>query len=107
MIVIKSRTFYSCSHTLRTESTDAKKNAKSEEYTPSHSTIKQSTSRQNSRNDAEDGTSLQTCGMKSNATGEGSSRQPTRFSTRIVKRPKRDLSPPESPVKKGIPVYDS
>lgn len=29
------------------------------------------------------------------------SRQPTRFSTRIVKRPRRDLSPPESPVKKG------
>jgi len=28
-------------------------------------------------------------------------RQPTRFSTRIVKRPRRDLSPPDSPVKKS------
>ena len=31
----------------------------------------------------------------------GVGRQPTRCSTRVVKRPKRDLSPPESPVKKG------
>ncbi|KAH3835018.1 protein cramped-like [Dreissena polymorpha] len=35
------------------------------------------------------------------ATSESCGKQPTRFSTRIVKRPRRDLSPPESPVKKG------
>ena len=28
--------------------------------------------------------------------------EPTRFSTRIVKRPRRDLSPFESPAKKGL-----
>lgn len=31
---------------------------------------------------------------------DSASKQPTRFSTRVVKRPRRDLSPPESPVKK-------
>ncbi|XP_060585958.1 protein cramped-like [Ruditapes philippinarum] len=35
---------------------------------------------------------------------ETTAKQPTRFSTRIVKRPRRDLSPPESPVKKGKKV---
>ncbi|KAL4230471.1 Crm [Mactra antiquata] len=37
-------------------------------------------------------------------TAESNVKQPTRFSTRIVKRPRRDLSPPESPVKKGKKV---
>lgn len=35
------------------------------------------------------------------SASESCGKQPTRFSTRIVKRPRRDLSPPESPVKKG------
>lgn len=35
------------------------------------------------------------------STTESTPKQPTRFSTRIVKRPRRDISPPESPVKKG------
>lgn len=34
-------------------------------------------------------------------------RQPTRFSTRIVKRPRRDLSPPESPLKKGFALFNN
>lgn len=35
------------------------------------------------------------------ASLESGPKQPTRFSTRIVKRPRKDISPPESPVKKG------
>ncbi|XP_045205619.2 protein cramped-like [Mercenaria mercenaria] len=42
--------------------------------------------------------------VPSTSAAETSAKQPTRFSTRIVKRPRRDLSPPESPVKKGKKV---
>lgn len=42
--------------------------------------------------------------VPSATAAETTAKQPTRFSTRIVKRPRRDLSPPESPVKKGVKI---
>lgn len=43
--------------------------------------------------------------VPSTSSVESTVKQPTRFSTRIVKRPRRDLSPPESPIKKGVKRY--
>lgn len=67
------------------------------------------TARQQSRQDALQESILagkaKDSAVPSTSSAETTLKQPTRFSTRVVKRPRRDLSPPESPAKKGIYCY--
>ena len=69
------------------------------------------TARQQSKQDALEnaaGASSATVTSTTDSLKKATGRQvsePTRFSTRIVKRPRRDLSPSESPAKKGLLIF--
>ncbi|WAQ98985.1 CRML-like protein [Mya arenaria] len=85
------------------ELSDCLKSVKTEEKSAECIVEKRIVCRQPSKQEPDEQLSVDgesKCSGKTIPAVEGTGKQPTRFSTRIVKRPRRDLSPPESPVKK-------